>query len=429
LPIEELFNSLRSQISAPVMKMDLPWLDGLGLSWSRRDMNKDANISRRMLAFTHYVNQFDDINTIIEIMLTEARSATQSEGGAFYLAEGNDRLRLSYVQNDGCFAQGLSNARYIDDTVPIDSSTVLGSAAANREIINIPDVGALPYGLSYSSGGLIDAVAEGPVRSMLTVPVLDYRGGLLAVFQMINGRDVFGNPRPFEETDGRYAGLLARNTMPYLARAVMTRRLIDSMLRMSYLRDPIETAPHVQRVGAFAAEIYHRWALNKKIGPGESRVEEDALRLGAMLHDIGKIGVPDAVLQKPARLTDEEHDIIKTHCAKGASMYSVAHSRLEHIAYEITLHHHQRWDGRGYTGDPDVPVLAGRDIPLFARVTAVADVLDALLFPRVYKTSWAFETAMAELVKNSGVQFDPEIVKAAIEISDTLKAIAERYSS
>jgi HD-GYP domain-containing protein (c-di-GMP phosphodiesterase class II) len=146
-----------------------------------------------------------------------------------------------------------------------------------------------------------------------------------------------------------------------------------------------------------------------------------------MLHDIGKIAVPDAVLMKPARLTDEEYSIIKTHCAKGASMYSLAHSRLEHIAYDITLHHHQRWDGHGYTGDTEVPVLAGEEIPLCARVTAVADVLDALIFPRVYKASWRFDEAMAELVKNSGTQFDPEIVDAAYQISDTLKAITERY--
>ncbi|MDL2263502.1 HD domain-containing protein [Synergistaceae bacterium OttesenSCG-928-I11] len=157
------------------------------------------------------------------------------------------------------------------------------------------------------------------------------------------------------------------------------------------------------------------------------RLEKDTLRLAAMLHDIGKVAIPDAVLKKPGKLTDEEFAIIKTHCARGAAMYAEADSRLEKVAYEITLHHHQRWDGRGYTGNPDIPILGGEDIPLFARVTSVADVLDALSFPRVYKPAWGFDEAMGELHKNAGSQFDPEMVAAAEQISDTLRAIINRY--
>jgi HD-GYP domain-containing protein (c-di-GMP phosphodiesterase class II) len=424
--IEEMFNSIRSQLAVPVSKTPPPWLEGVKVPWSRRDMGREANISKRVTAFTQYINQFDDISTVIEIMLTEARDAVHAGAGIFYTVDGDgaDILSVAYVQNDGDFSRGEPRTRYVNYMVKADGSSSAGRAAIAKRALNTPHFN--PEEESPESRQLIEGVAGTPF-SMLCVPVLDYRGGLLAVFQLINASDIFGNPRFFERADTHYCEILAARAMPFLTRSITTRRLIDAMLRMSHMRDPVETGPHVQRVGAFAAEIYRRWAENRKIKPELIREEEDALRLAAMLHDIGKVAVPDAVLKKPARLTDEEYAIIKTHCARGASMYAMAHSRLEHIAYDITLHHHQRWDGAGYTGDPDVPVLAGDQIPLCARVTAVADVLDALIFPRVYKESWDFDAAIEELVKNSGTQFDPEIVQAACEISGTLRAIAERY--
>jgi response regulator RpfG family c-di-GMP phosphodiesterase len=139
------------------------------------------------------------------------------------------------------------------------------------------------------------------------------------------------------------------------------------------------------------------------------------------------VAVPDSVLKKPGKLTGAEYAIMKTHCSSGASMYAAADSNLERMAYQITLHHHQRWDGKGYTGSEDIPVLAGEDIPIYARITSVADVLDALVFSRVYKGAWTFEDAMAELSRNAGTQFDPEVVRAAVQISDTLNAIVKRF--
>jgi response regulator RpfG family c-di-GMP phosphodiesterase len=429
MSIEEMFDSIRSQLSPPVLNTNLPWLKRAQISWSRRDMQKEQNITKRLMAFSHYVNQFDDANTIMEIMLMEARDATRAIGGAFYIigGDGSSRLRLSCVQNDGDFAHGTSCTRYLSDTFDVDDLSVAGQTAAAKSVINITDPDAQPDGAKYSVPGVIDEIAGGRAVSLLSVPVLDYRKELLAVFQLVNAIDIFSHPRVFEDADVKYCEMLAQGIMPYLTRSIMTRRLIDAMLRMSYLRDPMETGEHVERVGAFAVAIYRRWASNKGLPPEVIREESDSLGLAAMLHDIGKVAVPDSVLKKPAKLTDDEYSIIKTHCSKGASMYSFAHSRLEHMAYDVTLHHHQRWDGAGYTGDPDAPVLSGEKIPLCARVTAVADVLDALIFPRAYKKSWDFDDAMKELIVNAGTQFDPEIIEAACQVESTLRTIAEHY--
>ncbi|MDR1472783.1 MAG: HD domain-containing protein [Synergistaceae bacterium] len=428
ISVGELYRSIRGQVSMSERRKNLPWLSGLGTVWSRRDVRKEFSVEKRISAYAQYVNQFDDVITIIEMMMTEARDVTCAAGGVFYLLDENDLLRLAYAQNDGAFSHGSRQSRYFSgDEAVIDDASVVAWAALARRTICVPDVSDMPDGMIHERGGILDDVSGGRAASILTVPVLDFRSGLVAVFQLTKSGDAASRGEAFDDADAGYAELLAKKTMPYLTRAIMTRRLIDAMLRMSYMRDPVETGSHVRRVGEFSAEIYRRWAENREVSEDEIKVEEDALRVAAMLHDIGKVAVPDAVLMKPAKLTDEEYAIIKTHCAKGASMYALAHSKLEHIAYDITLHHHQRWDGKGYTGDPDVPVLAGEDIPLCARVTAVADVLDALLFQRVYKASWEFDDAMAELMRNSGTQFDPEIVDAACQISDTLRAIASQY--
>lgn len=401
----------------------LPWLANIDMS----GISRENQYSKRLQAYAHYVNQFEDVNTVIEMMLTEARDATHADGGTFYLVTGGDKLRFAYVQNDTLFSGNAEQNHYINMEMPISPTSISGYVALDKKILNIPDVEYLPDGAPYSFNRSFDKSSGYTTESVLTVPVIGSGNATLAVLQLINSKKPDGSIKAFDAEAIQYADLLAGQSMPYLTRSIMTRRLIETMLRMSEMRDPLETGAHVQRVGAFAAEIYHKWGENRGIDIEEIRIEKDTLRLAAMLHDIGKVAIPDAVLKKPGKLTDEEFAIIKTHCAKGAQMYAEASSKLEVLAYEITLHHHQRWDGRGYTGNPDIPQLGGEDIPLFARVTSVADVLDALTFPRVYKPAWGFDEAMAELIRNAGTQFDPEMVTAAEQISGMLRIIIDRY--
>jgi HD-GYP domain-containing protein (c-di-GMP phosphodiesterase class II) len=428
-PLQSLYDSIRGQLYRPDVRLNesLPWLANSGISWTKRDRNKESNISGRLLSFADYVNRFEDISTVIDLMLTEARDATSADAGTFYLVEG-DCLRFAYVQNATLFKDNSQRHRYVNSVIPINDRSISGYAAFTRKSLNIADVAMIPDDVTYSFNRSFDDASGYHTVSVLAVPVLGAGNAPIAVLQLINSKDAAGKIKPFEESDARYVNLLAGQTMPFLTRSIMTQRLIDSMLKMSSMRDPLETGTHVNRVGAFAAEIYHSWARERGVDDDTLRIEKDTIRLAAMLHDIGKVAVPDAVLKKPGKLTEEEYDIIKTHCARGASMYANADSKIERMAYQITLHHHQRWDGAGYTGDPDIQPLAGEAIPLPARITAVADVLDALVFSRVYKSAWTFEDAMAELVKSAGSQFDPGVIDAAIAVSDTLKAIVSRYS-
>lgn len=179
---------------------------------------------------------------------------------------------------------------------------------------------------------------------------------------------------------------------------------LQSLARAAEYRDDA-TGEHAQRVGEISAEIARQMGMN------EQKVE--MIRLAAPLHDLGKIGIPDAVLLRPARLNEEEMAVMRRHSAIGAAILDDAKSPIMRMAREIALSHHERWDGTGY---PDG--LKGEAIPLTARIVAVADVFDALTHDRIYKEAWSVAQAREEIVKNSGTHFDPIVVDALIQVLD-----------
>ena len=144
---------------------------------------------------------------------------------------------------------------------------------------------------------------------------------------------------------------------------------------------------------------------------------ERAVRLGfaAKLHDIGKLGIPDAILLKPGRLTEAEFDVMKRHTVIGADILSGAHSTLLQTAQVIALGHHEKWDGSGYPNG-----LAGEEIPYPARVVAICDVFDALTSKRPYKEAWPTEEAVSHIREQSGRHFDPKMVEAFLSILDDI---------
>ncbi|HEY4429206.1 MAG TPA: HD-GYP domain-containing protein [Solirubrobacteraceae bacterium] len=163
-----------------------------------------------------------------------------------------------------------------------------------------------------------------------------------------------------------------------------------------------ETAEHTQRVGATAALIAGR------LGWEPDQVE--LIRAAAALHDVGKLGIPDAILLKPGRLTEEEYEVVKAHAELGERLLSGSVSPVLQMAAVIAGSHHERWDGTGYPAG-----LAGEGIPQVGRIVAVADVYDALTHDRPYKSLWPVEQAIAEIHRASGTQFDPGAVEAFLE--------------
>jgi putative two-component system response regulator len=140
---------------------------------------------------------------------------------------------------------------------------------------------------------------------------------------------------------------------------------------------------------------------------GYSSAEAEMLSRAAMLHDVGKIGVPDSILRKPGPLTVEERLEMQRHVQIGVELLMNSQNPLMHLGAEVILSHHENWDGTGYPKQ-----IAGQDIPESGRIVAVCDVFDALLSDRPYKRAWAFSEAVAEIRRLSGTKFDPQVVEA-----------------
>jgi len=172
---------------------------------------------------------------------------------------------------------------------------------------------------------------------------------------------------------------------------------LERLARTAEYRDD-QTGRHVVRVGRLAAMV------GRTIGMDEATVR--LLRLAAPLHDLGKIGIPDAILLAPRKLDPAEFEEMKTHTTIGSRILAGSSSTLLQLAERIAMTHHERWDGRGYYG------LVSHDIPLASRIVGLADAFDALTHERPYKSAWPLDRAVNEVMSNRGTHFDPAIVDA-----------------
>jgi energy-coupling factor transport system substrate-specific component len=174
------------------------------------------------------------------------------------------------------------------------------------------------------------------------------------------------------------------------------------------------TSLHSHRVAEYSVMIARKL--------GKSDEECEVLRQTALLHDIGKIGIPDSVLNKPAKLTDEEYKIMQSHVVKGAEILK-DFTIIDHV-WEGALYHHERYDGKGYASG-----LKGEEIPLNARIIGIADAFDAMTANRVYRKKLQFEVVLEELKKGRGTQFDPKLVDIMLELIATNQInVQELYS-
>lgn len=390
------------------------------------------------------INAVKDIDLLLERVLTNVRKFFNADAGSIYLKEG-DTLKFSHSQNDTLQQRLPPGKKLIYNTfsVPINNMSIAGYVAKNSRTVAIPDVYCLNKSVPYTWDSQFDSIADYRTCSMLTVPITNQREDVLGVMQVINAKDDDGNIIPFSQSDEPLIKHFATSAGLAVERAQTTRNIILRMISMAELRDPKETGAHVNRVGAYSVEIYEKWASEKGLPVEDVERQKDLLRMAAMLHDVGKVAISDLILKKPARLTIDEFEIMKSHTYLGARLFSDIHSDFDEVALLVALNHHEKWDGTGYPGhmDPlsEVPPTgfvgeSGRfvpkkeeEIPLFGRIVAVADVYDALCSRRSYKEPWDEERTMEEMNNSSGTHFDPEIVDAFFACVDLLKSIARRY--
>lgn len=189
--------------------------------------------------------------------------------------------------------------------------------------------------------------------------------------------------------------------------------LVHRLGRAAEYKDT-DTGEHIARMSQYSK------LLALEFGMGEQQAE--LLRQAAPMHDVGKIGIPDAILLKPGRLTPDEFDHMKQHATIGAQILANSSSPLLQLAHKLAIEHHEKWDGSGYPNG-----LKGEQISVEGRIVAIADVFDALTSKRPYKEAWGVEEALEHMQAQAGKHFDPHLINLFVNKLDAIIAIKNAY--
>lgn len=273
-----------------------------------------------------------------------------------------------------------------------------------------------------ADGGAATSVAELPASTRLAVHGLTFAwivglqgGAAWLVFSRMHGEQQKLQHQSQEES-------LLR------AREVLRTRdaVIFGLAKLAESRDP-DTGHHLERIALYSTRLATAMRRHPKFRQITTRSFVHSIGISSALHDIGKVGVEDAILLKPGPLTAEEYSRIQMHTVLGGECIRQIQRRVGdpmflELAREIAMHHHERWDGSGYPHG-----LAGEEIPLAARIVAIADVYDALSVRRVYKDPYPHEVCVEKIRKDAGKHFDADIVEVFLSIHDQFREIAERF--
>ena len=385
------------------------------------------------------ISRIHDYHLLMERILTEARALVGADAGTIYLREG-DALRFAFSQNDLLEQPGRhSKTRFSSLMVPVSARSIAGWCAMSCELVNVVDAYQLDESAPYRFDQSYDAVTGYRTRSVIAMPLRNSSDQVLGVLQFLkSGGDSPGVTRPFSTEDELIVAHFASMATVVIERARLTETVILRMIRMAEARDPGETMAHIERVAAYALVIFDEWARRRGFeGPGFER-QRDRLRIAAKLHDVGKIGISDALLKSPRRFTPDEMRQMQQHTVIGARLFIDSPTQFDETAQEVVLNHHERWDGTGYPGyveldgrptiDPATGLTRltgkrGEDIPLFARIVGLADVVDALSSRRSYKEPWTEEQVHKHIREESGRHFDPELVDIFFARLDEIRSV------
>ena len=389
------------------------------------------------------LNRVADLDILMERILTEARRFVNADAGSIYIRNG-ENLHFSYTQNATLQRRLPNGGKLIYSTysIPIDENSIAGCAAYSKRMVNIEDAYEIQTDRPFHFSRKFDTKAGYRTKSMLTIPLLTSRGMVVGVLQIINAQDERGEITAFSLEDEKMMQHFASTAAVALERARMTRSMILRTIKMAEMRDPKETGAHVNRVAAYSVEIFENWALCNAMAQDEIEVKRDVFRMAAMLHDVGKVGISDAILKKPGKYTPDEFEIMKSHTIFGARLFD-GQSEFDDAASDVALNHHERWDGTGYPGYVDAytgePIPGhtddngkplgkkGEDIPIFGRIVAMADVYDALCSRRSYKDAWDEKDALSLMEKSTGTHFDPVLMEIFMNNINIIRSIRQRY--
>jgi len=357
-----------------------------------RQPSKSQSVLQVLYKADQVLKEIDDIKLLLENFMDLIMEQVPASRGYIFLLNRDNGMPVPYVRRPSELVE--------EDTEIVVSQTILQTAVAKREAI-------------LSSDALVDerfvhsrSVASLKVRSAMCAPLIS-RDKVLGIIYVDSARE----SNLFSQEDlsllsamAIKAGVSVENARLYDDLRTLFYNTVETLIRALQARDPY-TSGHSTRVSRYCLLIADKLGLSTK--------EKHPVYLAAMLHDIGKIGVPDTLLLHPGTLSSEEMEMVRDHPRMGASMIRML-GEMHPIVPPI-LHHHEAFDGSGY---PDG--LKGDQIPLISRIIAVADSYDAMTSDRPYRQRRKKEEAIEEIRACSGTKLDPEVVRAFLEVLEEI---------
>jgi HD-GYP domain-containing protein (c-di-GMP phosphodiesterase class II) len=311
-------------------------------------------------------------------------------------------------------AHGVSELRIpshhglVGHAVTNDKAVFIDDAYANEEYREFLETGAITT----------DKKTGYRTRAMMVIPFRNGEGEIMGAYQAIN-KMTFS--QKFSDKDMEYLTLAASYAGKSLESALLTSEIEETQKEIIFTMGEIgesrskETGNHVKRVAEYSYLI--------ALGLGMPQEEAELLKMASPMHDIGKVAIPDEVLKKPGKLTEDEFAVMKTHTDIGYGLLKNSHRRILRTAATVAYEHHEKWNGKGYPRG-----LKGEEIHIYGRITAIADVFDALGSDRVYKKAWELDRILNLFKEERGQHFDPQVVDVFMDQLPSILKIREQYS-
>lgn len=378
LTAQKLFTVIMSSLRS--------YRDIIAIEQSRLGLEKIITASRDIFS-SHSIDQFIDgvMQQLTSILGTAEKAMYATSLVATNHPEEENNKKLIICSGAGDFEQ--SEGRRIEDIFNHDQLKACNEALINKSIV-YKDHYLFAYCSSEFNHNAILFV------SGIACQLSDTQRNLIEIFAQ-NVQQAFENVQLQSEIEQTQQELVFR-----LSEAVEQRSA--------------ETGNHVKRV----AHICYVLA----VGYGLSKAKAELVRLASPLHDVGKVGIPDAILNKPAKLTPQEWEVMKTHTDKGFTILKDSRREIVNTGAIIAQEHHEKWDGSGYPKG-----LKGEEINIFGRIVALADVYDALRHKRCYKKPWTVQDVADEINKQKGLHFDPKLVDVFNDSLEELETVLSRY--
>ena len=344
------------------------------------------NMLRLLVNFGGVVSKETNLNRLLELIAEQVKTILACDRCSVFILDRQTNELWSKV------ALGM---QHTEIRVPFGKG-IVGHVASSGLTLNIQD--------AYQDQRFthdIDRLTGYRTHSILAMPLKNVSGHIIGVFEAMNK-----SGKPFNVDDEGILQLISSLAASGIENAQLYESLSKSQLETIYrlavtaeYRDQQDTAVHLRHISEYSALIAQGLGLPER--------EVENIRYASPLHDIGKVGIADAILLKPGKLTAEEFEEIKKHTLYGAKILCNAESSLLQIACKVAGSHHEKFDGTGYPAR-----LKAEQIPVYARIVSVADVFDALCSQRVYKPKWEPQKAREYINGEKGKAFDPSVVEA-----------------